>query len=882
MLHIFDDGLNNDLSDNELNPEGLDFARSNIERLASNESPSTVSENSEDIAYFSEKNDFHNQNELEIISAEDVGQAKEWPEFPTIESAVNSEHSQFSTKQHGYEVLKLARQLVRAFAAYIQESDDYDFSRVIDACEYAFKAHANQKRASGEPFIIHPFSVALNLTELEVDEDTLVAALLHDTVEDTEISLQNITDRYGATVSSLVDGVTKLEKITYSSNEDLQAENFRKMFLAMAQDIKVVLIKLADRLHNMRTMEYMPARKQERISSETLDIYAPLTGRLGIYRWKWELEDLSFKYLDSKAYHELVGAISQKRIERENLLNGVIDALHREIAESNISSNIEGRPKHLYSIYKKMRTKDKSLNEIYDLFACRVLVDTVTDCYAVLGIVHDMFRPMPGRFKDYIAMPKSNGYQSLHTTVIGPNGFPFEVQIRTHEMHELAEYGVAAHWRYKAKQQGKKVSTKSTRSDDKLTWLNQLLDWQKDMKNSTQYMEELREGLIEDEVYVFTPNGDVIALANGSTPIDFAYQIHSGVGNRMYGARVNDTMVPIDYVLKNGDRVEILTADRVAGPSRDWLKIVKTNSARKKINDWFKQERKSEDIERGREELEKEVRKSGFVSLQLLRPVFLEAIAKRYSYRSVEDLYAAIGSGSKNGVTAQRIAPKLRDEYIKSLSEEERAELGYRIGEKGQVIYSPMDPIIKQVSENADKGIENRVEIKQYKANKLGVIVEGIDNTLVNLANCCSPVPGDEIIGYVTRGNGVTVHRSDCNNMRKLVNARESGNYEELNKQQIEELGRLINVYWDQAATRGLYKVSIVITAIDRTGLLVDVSNAIQDEKVSIVSGQMNSVKDITASLHLTLEVTSQDQFDRAVGRIKAIRNVTDVRRDDL
>ena len=815
-------------------------------------------------------------------SMNNTGKIYDWPIIPTMESACKGENTELISVENGKKVYQLAQEVIRVFAGYVDDAENYNFDRIIDATDFAFKAHIKQKRASGEPFIIHPLEVTQNLTELSVDEDTLVAALLHDTVEDTEVTLQDLTDRYGDNVSKLVDGVTKLEKITYNNSEDLQAENFRKMFLAMAQDIKVVLIKLADRLHNMRTMEHMPTRKQERISRETMDIYAPLAGRLGIYRWKWELEDLSFKYLESTAYYELVGAISQRATEREDYLNEVMEAMDEAIKENGIDSDIEGRPKHLYSIYRKMRTKEKNLNEIYELFACRVIVDTVTDCYAVLGIVHDMFRPMPGRFKDYIAMAKSNGYQSLHTTVIGPNGFPFEVQIRTFDMHQQAEYGVAAHWKYKANQAPSNKTRKTKRNEEKLQWLNQLLDWQKDMQSSTQYMEELREGLIEDEVYVFTPQGDVVALPEGATPIDFAYQIHTGVGNHMYGARVNDNMVPIDYELQNGDRVEILTSDRVSGPSRDWLKIAKSNSAKKKINDWFKKERKDESVERGRDMIDKEIRNSGFVSLQLLRPQFLEPILKRYSLHDVETLYAAVGSASKNGVSAQKIVPKLRDEYIKSLSDEERTELGYRIGERGQVIYSPIDPIIKQVGENADKGIETRVRSQQYKPNKFGIIVEGLDNALVNLANCCSPVPGDDIIGYVTRGKGVTVHRVDCNNMKSLV-AFKNGDYEgELSRRQREEVGRLINVYWDQNITRGVYKVPIVITARDRSGLLLDVSNAVLDENVSIVSGQMNSVKDITASLHLTLEVTSQEQFDRVVGRIKAIRDVVEVRRDDL
>lgn len=807
-------------------------------------------------------------------------EAKDWPSIPAIEQIITDASSEYISVAEAKDVLQMAKDIVRIFAAYIPNPKNYSFARMIDAIQFAFKAHLKQRRASGEPYIIHPYSVALNLTELKVDEDTIIAALLHDTVEDTSVSLHDITTRYGQKVSKLVDGVTKLKKITYNSKEELQAENFRKMFLAMAEDIRVVLIKLADRLHNMRTLEYMPRRKQERIARETADIYAPLAARLGIYKWKWELEDLCLKFLEPSAYQELAGAIAQKRSEREEYLDKVMVDLKESIDAVGITAEIEGRPKHLYSIYKKMKTKHKHLNEIYDLFACRVIVDTVTECYACLGIVHEKYKPMAGRFKDYISVPKSNGYQSLHTTVIGPEGIPFEVQIRTHEMHQQAEYGVAAHWRYKA---GDNVSKKAIKTDKKLSWLRQLLDWQQDMKNSTQYMEELREGLIEDEVYVFTPKGDVLALPEGSTSIDFAYKIHSEVGHHMYGARVNDKLEPLDYQLENGDVVEILTSDQVKGPSRDWLSLVKTNTAKNKINHWFKQESKEDAIKRGREEVKREIHNSGFVALQLLRSEFLEPILKRYSFNNVDDMYAAIGqNNSGSGISAQRIVPKLRDEYIKSLPEEERRELGYRIGDRGQVIYSPVNPVLKKAQENAEKGIDKRVEVAGNQSNEYGIIVEGIDNCLMNLGNCCNPVPGDDIIGYVTRGNGVTVHRKDCNNVKKLVDIKE-GNYEgDVTKKEHEEVARLINVYWDPNAKDHSYKVPIVITARDRSGLLLDISNAIQDENVDIISGQMNSVKGITAKLHLTLEVLYQEQYDRVIGRIKAIKDVADVRRDDL
>lgn len=799
---------------------------------------------------------------------------EDWPALPLLEQGLEEEIYENISKEMLQEVVNLARELVQSYAAYNVNPLSMDYSRLIRAIEFAFKAHLPQRRSTGEPYIIHPLSVALALTDIEVDEDTLVAAMLHDTVEDTGVTIQTIGEIFGSDIAGLVDGVTKLEKMTYTSKEELQAENFRKMFLAMAKDIRVVLIKLADRLHNMRTLGHFNAVKQERISRETLDIYAPLAGRLGVYRWKWELEDLCLRYLDSSAYYELVGAISQRRTERESYLQEVMENLRTAVKEAGIHSDIEGRPKHFYSIYRKMKSKDKHLNEIYDLFACRVVVDTVTDCYAVLGIVHDMYRPMPGRFKDYIAMPKSNGYQSLHTTVIGPRGFPFEVQIRTQSMHRTAEYGVAAHWRYKAKQSGQAASGHRTSEDeDRLNWLRQLLDWQKDMHSSDEYMDALRSGLVDDEVYVFTPKGDVISLPKGSVPIDMAYAIHSGVGNHMFGAKVNGRIVPMIYELQNGDIVEIMTSDKVHGPSRDWLNIVKSSSAKNKINHWFKQEMKDEAISRGREMVDKEIRKDGFVSLQLLRPEYLQPLLKRYSFKAVDDLFAAIGHGA-SGLSAAKVVPKLRDEYIKSLSEDERTRLGYRIGDHGQVLYNPVNPILVEAQENAQKGIDQPVTVVPKSTdNEFGIVVEGIENCLLSLARCCNPVPGDPIIGFITRGRGVTVHRRDCTNIRHILTSSMDS------PENRENASRLIDVHWDSEDSQGLFHVPIVITARDRRHLLGDISNAIAEERVSIISGQMNAVKDVTATLQMTLEVNSQSQFDRVMGRIKAVRDVVDVRR---
>ncbi len=808
-------------------------------------------------------------------SAEPRTFPEDWPSFPSIEFGLVENSYEGISRSYLIDVLNSARELMQSYASYATDLAEKDFQRLIEAIEFAFRAHLPQIRSTGEPYITHPLAVASALTELEVDEDTLIAALLHDTVEDTGVTIQTLGERFDPNIAALVDGVTKLEKMTYSSKEELQAENFRKMFLAMAKDIRVVLIKLADRLHNMRTLGHLAAAKQQRIAQETLDIYAPLAGRLGVYRWKWELEDLCLRYLDSSAYYELVGAISQRRAERESYLQEVMDNLRDEAKAAGIHVEIEGRPKHFYSIYRKMKSKSKHLNEIYDLFACRVIVDTLTDCYAVLGIVHDMYRPMPGRFKDYIAMPKSNGYQSLHTTVIGPKGFPFEVQIRTKDMHRTAEYGVAAHWRYKAEQVGQKTrpSHKTGAEEDRMNWLRQLLDWQKDMHESEEYMDSLKTGLVDEDVYVFTPKGDVIALPSGSVSIDMAYAIHSGVGNHMFGAKVNGRIVPMTYELQNGDIVEILTSDKVHGPSRDWLNLVRSSSAKNKINHWFKQEMKGEAIQRGRDMIEKEIRKDGFVSLQLLRPEFLQPILKRYSFKAADDLYAAIGHGA-SGLTAARVVPKLRDEYIKTLPEAERQKLGYRIGDNGQVLYNPINPILAAAQKNAEKGIDQPVTTRKRSSdNEFGIIIEGLDNALLSLARCCNPVPGDPIIGFITRGRGVTVHRRDCPNIRHILSVAMD------TPEDRENAARLIDVHWDSEDSQGLFHVPIIITARDRTHLLGDISNAISEEKVAIISGQMNAVKDVTATLHMTLEVHSQSQFDRVMGRIKAVHDVVDVRR---
>ena len=763
----------------------------------------------------------------------------------------------------GFDAPDSQESLQRLMERYEAYSGADDSDRIRQAFEYARTAHETQKRVSGEPYIIHPLATAEILTELEVDCDTIVAALLHDTVEDTGKTIDEIAGIFGENVAMLVDGVTKLSRIPYSSKEEIQAENFRKMFLAMAKDIRVVLIKLADRLHNMRTMKSMTYDKQVEKARETLDIYAPLAHRLGIYKIKWELEDLCLRYIDRDAYYELVGSISQKRSEREMYLEEIIVQLKQKIDEMGIKAEIEGRPKHFYSIYRKMKTQDKSLEQIYDLFATRVVVNSVADCYAVLGLVHELYKPMPGRFKDYIAMPKPNMYQSLHTTVIGPKGIPFEVQIRTFAMHRTAEYGIAAHWRYK---ENASPASRNEPFESKLTWLRQLLEWQKDMRDAGEFMESLRSGLVADEVFVFTPKGEVRSLPAGSVPIDFAYNIHSGIGNRMYGAKVNGRIVPLTYELKNGDIVEILTSEKVHGPSRDWLKIVKSTSARNKISQWFKKEMREENVIRGKEIVEREIRKTGFTPQQLLKHDFLEALFRRYTLNTLDDIYAAIGYG---GLSAGKIIPRLRDEFIRNLPEDERTKLGYRLSQTGQVVYSPQTPLTDDTQQTIPRTSKARTSSRYDQ----GIIVKGIDNCLVKLSRCCSPVPGDAIIGYVTRGKGVAVHRTDCTNIRHLLQA-SAGTASDA-----EKASRLIDVSWAADDGNSSYQVELKILARDRRHLLADISNAIAEEKVSILSGSMTAMKDVTASLLMTVEVTSQNQYDRVLGRIKAVKDVIEVRR---
>ncbi len=742
-----------------------------------------------------------------------------------------------------------------------------DASLILRAYEFAKNAHIDQKRATGEPYIIHPVAATKILLDLQLDDNTLAAALLHDTVEDTDTSLEDIRQEFGQEVMHLVDGVTKLSRISYSSQEEEQAQNFRKMFLAMAKDIRVVLIKLADRLHNMRTMKYKDPDKQISTARETLDIYAPLAHRLGIYKIKWELEDLSLRYLDPDAYYELVGNVAQRRGDRERYLMEIVAELRDRISEMGIEADIEGRPKHFYSIYRKMKAQKKDIDEIYDIFATRVIVPTVGDCYAVLGLVHELYKPMPGRFKDYIAMPKTNDYQSLHTTVVGSRGIPFEVQIRTNEMHYTAEYGIAAHWRYKEGRQDQKV----TSAEMRLNWLRQLTEWQSDTRDASEFMAALKEGLITDEVFVFTPQGDVIDLPAGAVPVDFAYHIHSDIGNSMYGAKVNGRMVPLSYELQNGDIVEILTSDKVRGPSRDWLSIIKSGSARNKISTWFKRERRDENMVRGREILEREIKNAGFEPADLLQKDIVAPALKRYSYNSIEDIYAAVGYG---GLQAKRVIPRFRDAYLRTLPAEELAERGYTITGRGQIVYSPETILTEEkLLKGGEATVISKPKKKSDSEKEIPVKVQGLDNALVKLSKCCNPVPGDAIIGYVTRGQGVAVHRMSCSNIRHILEKFDRS------QEDAERAARLIDVSWTDSNAHSTYPVDIQIIARDRTRLLAEISAAIAEEHASVQSASMSSAKDISANIAMTVNIENQEQFDRLVGRIKAIDSVVRVTR---
>ena len=736
---------------------------------------------------------------------------------------------------------QLYKELIDKIKTY-HPSDD--FSMVEKAYKLAVEAHKEQKRKSGEPYIIHPLKVAYILAELELDMETITAGILHDIIEDTPYTYEDITHLFGEEIAALVDGVTKLGKLSYTTKEEAQAENYRKMFLAMAKDIRVILIKLADRLHNMRTLNYMTPEKQREKAQETLDIYAPLAHRLGISKIRSEMEDLCFKYLNPDAYFDLAAKIQKKKEERDQFVQSMVQELQTKMNEAGIKGKVYGRTKHFFSIYKKMVNQNKTLDQIYDLFAIRALVDSVKDCYAVLGIVHTAYTPMPGRFKDYIAMPKPNMYQSLHNTLIGPHGQVFEVQIRTWEMHRTSEYGIAAHWKYKEGRANEKSSKAQKSEEAKLSWLRQSMEWQKDMSDNQEYLDTIKLDLniYSTQVYAFTPQGDVIQLTKDSTPIDFAYMIHSAVGNKMVGARVNNKIVPLDHKIQNGDIVEIITSQNSKGPNRDWLAIVKTAQARTKIKQWFKKEEKEENIIRGREMILADIKKKGYQPQDLLRPEWEEIVLVKYDFKTWDALLAAVGYG---GMKEGQVVNRLKDEYLK---------------EKRKT----------QTAEDALKDFEKTIDQKPVKKHKSksGVVVEGIGDVAVRFSKCCSPVPGDEIIGFVTRGRGVTIHRTDCINVINLSN---------------EERGRLINAEWDTQFAKGesntSYLAELKVVANDRVGLIVEISRQLADDDISVKGCNVRTTKDMQAILNVTIEIKTKEQLERVVTRLKNLRDVTEVER---
>ena len=730
----------------------------------------------------------------------------------------------------------LYKELINSVLKYHPSTD---ISMIEKAYKVASEAHEGQKRKSGEPYIIHPLCVAIILADLELDKETIVAGLLHDAVEDTWMTYEEVEKEFGSEVALLVDGVTKLGQLSYSADKvEVQAENLRKMFLAMAKDIRVILIKLADRLHNMRTLQYMRPEKQQEKARETMDIYAPIAMRLGISKIKVELDDLSLKYLKPDVYYDLVHKVALRKSEREQFVGAIVKEVKKHMDDANIKAQVDGRVKHFFSIYKKMVNQDKTIDQIYDLFAVRILVDTVKDCYAALGVIHEMYKPIPGRFKDYIAMPKPNMYQSLHTTLIGPNGQPFEIQIRTYEMHRTAEYGIAAHWKYKESSDGKAPVGKS--EEEKLNWLRQILEWQRDMSDNKEFMSLLKNDLdlFADSVYCFTPQGDVKTLPSGSTPVDFAYSVHSAVGNKMVGARVNGKLVPIEYEIKNGDRIEIITSQNSQGPSRDWLKLVKSTQAKNKINQWFKKELKEDNILKGKEMLAQYARAKGFKIANYTKNQYLEAVLRKYGFRDWDSVLAAIGHGGlKEGQVFNKLVEAYDKENKKNLTDEQVLEAASETHEKLHIAKS-----------------------------KSGIVVKGIHDVAVRFSKCCNPIPGDEIVGFVTRGRGITIHRTDCVN---VLNMSET------------DRTRLIEAEWQQPDTKEKekYTAEIQVYANNRTGLLVDLSKIFTERKIDLRSINSRTSKQEKATISMSFEIGSKEELRSLIEKIRQVESVIDVER---
>ncbi len=758
-------------------------------------------------------------------------------ELEKLEKEYHSEENIVETKDFE-EPVKLYDSLIQSVLKYHPSTD---ISMIEKAYRIADEAHKNQVRKSGEAYIIHPLCVAIILAELELDKETIVAGLLHDVVEDTVMTEEEIAQEFGDEVALLVDGVTKLGQLSYDADKvEVQAENLRKMFLAMAKDIRVILIKLADRLHNMRTLKYMRAEKQKEKARETMDIYAPIAQRLGISKIKIELDDLSLKYLESDAYYDLVEKIALRKSLRDEYVQGLVEEVKSHIEKAGIKAEISGRAKHFFSIYKKMVNQDKTLDQIYDLFAIRIIVDSVKDCYAALGVIHEMYKPIPGRFKDYIAMPKPNMYQSLHTTLIGPTGQPFEIQIRTSEMHRTAEYGIAAHWKYKEGNTGMSVANQE---EEKLSWLRQILEWQRDMSDNKEFMSLLKSDLdlFSDTVFCFTPSGDVKNLPNGSTPIDFAYSIHSAVGNKMVGAKVNGKLVTIDYKIKNGDRVEVITSQNSKGPSRDWLNIVKSTQAKNKINQWFRSELKEENIIRGKDLVHQYCKSKGINLSDINKPEYQNKILNKYGFHDWNSALATVGHG---GLKESQIVNRMYEEY-----------------KKDHVTAMTDQDILSVVAENGLK--EKSVPVK----SKSGIIVKGLYDVAVHFSKCCSPVPGDEIIGFVTRGRGVSIHRTDCVNIIHLSDM---------------ERVRLIDAEWQQGVlegSNGLYLAGIKIYGNNRTGLLVDISRIFTERSIDINSIHSTTSKQGIATIEISFNTKGREELSSLIEKVRQVESVIDIER---
>lgn len=732
-------------------------------------------------------------------------------------------------------------QLYQALVARVRKyHPSTDISMIEKAYRIAKEAHKDQARKSGEPYIIHPLWVGIILADLEMDKETIVAGMLHDAVEDTAMTLDDITKEFGEEVALLVDGVTKLGQLSYSQDKlEVQAENLRKMFLAMAKDIRVIIIKLADRLHNMRTLEFMTPAKQQEKARETMDIYAPIAQRLGISKIKTELDDLSLKYWKPDVYYQLVKDLNERKTEREEFVQQIVAEVSKHMKNAHIKAKVYGRVKHFFSIYKKMVNQNKTLDQVYDLFAVRIIVDSVKDCYAALGVIHEMYTPIPGRFKDYIAMPKPNMYQSLHTTLMGPSGQPFEIQIRTEEMHKTAEYGIAAHWKYK---EGSDAAKSMASQEAKLNWLRQILEWQRDMSDNREFLSLLKGDLdlFAEDVYCFTPNGDVKNLPNGSTPVDFAYAIHSAVGNKMVGARVNGKLVNIDYKIQNGDRIEILTSQNSKGPSRDWLNIVKSTQAKNKINQWFKKQFKEENIVRGKELITSYCRSKNIELLNILKPKYQQIVQKKYGFRDWDAVLAAIGHGGlKEGQVVNRLQEEYEKEHKKEITDE---------------------TILEKISE------ANREKV-HIARSKSGIVVKGINDMAVRFSKCCNPVPGDEIVGFVTRGRGMSIHRTDCVNMLHLSEA---------------ERERLIDAEWEDTSDTeggGQYLAELKMYADDRRGLLMDVTKVFTEEKIDVKSVNIRTSKKGTATLDMGFIVQGREQLEVVIKKLRQIESVIDIER---